>query len=181
MTARRVAAAAAFVGALVVGASLAPFDTSARTGAFAGRGAPPAFTAPRPMAAPHPAAAPHSLVGGQPLIARTHAPLARAIHAHRFGHRFAPFTTFFGPGFGWPITTWVDPGYSSFYAPSNYQMLHDQPAEPAAPAVVPYAPPPPVVTERIVPIVIYRPSCGSQTQSVPWRDGSERAITIVRC
>ena len=179
MTARTFAAAAAFAGALIVGASFAPIDTSARGGGFGGRAAPAAFTAPRPVVAPHPVVGPHPLIGGQPLIARTHAPVARAVGAHRFGHRFAPFTTYFGPGYGWPITTWADPGYSSFYAPSNYQMLHDHPAEPAA---APYAPPPPaVVTERIVPIVIYRPSCGSQTQTVPWRDGREREITIVRC
>ena len=179
MTARSVAAAAAFAGALVVGASVAPFDTSARTGAFTG--ARP-MMAPHPMAAPHPTAAPHPLIGTRPLAGGGNAPIARAIRAHRFGHRFAPFTTFFGPGYGWPITTWADPGYSSFYAPSNYQMLHDLVPEPNQQAGhCAFAAAAGGDPARIVPIVIYRPSCGSETQTVPWRDGREHAITIVRC
>jgi hypothetical protein len=35
--------------------------------------------------------------------------------------------------------------------------------------------------ERPIYVVPYRPGCDSESQRLPWRDGGERAITIVRC
>jgi hypothetical protein len=173
----RLLAAAVSAGALVIGIALIPVDAPARMGTFAGRAAPAAFTGARPlMARPGPAAP-----GGirAPTVAH------RETGMRRFGHHGVPSRNLFGPGFGWPIVTWDEPGYSTYYAPSNYQMLHDLPPEEALPPYPPYPPPypvqPPVVTERVIPIVISRPSCGTEKQTVAWRDGSERTITIVRC
>jgi hypothetical protein len=33
----------------------------------------------------------------------------------------------------------------------------------------------------VYPIVFYRPGCNSQTVTVPWKDGKEHSVNIVRC
>jgi hypothetical protein len=74
---------------------------------------------------------------------------------------------------------WYDTGY----APSNYLMLHDQPAYayppgpypagfPAQPAAAPSAP---------IAVIVYRPGCSTDIESAPGRDGYERSLRIVRC
>ena len=97
--------------------------------------------------------------------------LTRAHSAHH-RDRGRPWTT------GW----WTTGSYDGYYAPSNYTMLHDQPAEPASPAPnggsgqgSAGAP------ERPVHTIIYRPGCSSESTTIAGADDKDHTITVVRC
>jgi hypothetical protein len=109
-----------------------------------------------------------------------HAGLRRAgVLPHRFGR----------PLRGWWSTGW----YGGYYDPDNYQLLHDRPgyAEPVYGAPVVGSPgygapgyggpAYPLPAPRIVDVIVYRPGCSSETETVPWRDGKPHTITMVRC
>jgi hypothetical protein len=131
-----------------------------------------------PMTAPH---ALHAPVGKTVTHTRAHL----GLRAARLDRR---------RDLGLPLAGWWGSGwYGGYYDPSNYTMLHDRPAlaEPFLPTAVPSYPPlysggpypapfaAPV--QKPVDVIVYRPGCSSETETIPWSDGKERAITMVRC
>lgn len=107
---------------------------------------------------------------------RSH-PLRASFFRHRrFG--FGSLTTWGG---------WYDPYYGQSYSQPYYDPLsHSIPDEAPYPAAGYPAPPylgthSSTVAQRAIYVIPYRPGCDSQTQHLPWRDGSERSVTIVRC
>jgi hypothetical protein len=159
--------AASFLVVLGIGAILLAHDTAARPGGglAGGRPAPVAH-------ATHPA-------GMRPFIHPGRATVgSRAVvrsHALR-----TPFARHRRLGFGWPAAWSGEPWYDPYYdptgrgaprelPPSIYPTVH-YPAASSAP-----------VTQRVIYVIPYRPGCDSQTQKLPWRDGGERSVTIVRC
>ncbi len=62
-----------------------------------------------------------------------------------------------------------------YYYPAGYAAAGEEPAA-AAPAAVDGAPARPVT-----PVMLYRPGCRTQTQTVPSEAGGTRTINITRC
>jgi hypothetical protein len=80
---------------------------------------------------------------------------------------------------------WSDgSGYEPYYPYYPYYDPTGQGAPYDAPAAYPTAGYPTASSapaQRFIHVIPYRPGCDSQTQKLPWRDGGERSITIVRC
>ena len=94
---------------------------------------------------------------------------------------------------GLPLTGWWgNGGYGGYYDPSNYTMLHDRPAQtepflstvPTYPPVYsggPYPAPFAAPVQKPVDVIVYRPGCSAETETLPWSNGKARTITMVRC
>jgi hypothetical protein len=141
---------------------LTPVETFAGLKGYGGRmAAPPLVSAPAPRALGLKAATPFRGL-----------PVSVPHHRH-FGHSRAI-------GVGWPLGWYGSGWYGTSYSPSNYVMIHDRPlhvnvtSPAAAPAPAP-APPP------VIYVIKYRPGCETETKTVAWSDGKDRAITMVRC
>jgi hypothetical protein len=162
--------AAGFVVIFAVGAILAADETIARSGG--------GFAGGRPATSPaaiHPTGARPSIHPGGATGGRA------ALRSHAFGRRSFRNRDV---GFGWPWWSagpWYEPYYNPTpsLGPSNDLAPYDAPPPgPGFPAMgyrTPYSAPTSVY------VIPYRPGCDSQTQSLPWTGGEERAVTIVRC
>ena len=84
---------------------------------------------------------------------------------HRFGYGFVPLT-----GFGGGLD----------YGAPDYVKPYDQPAE-AEPETTGAILTPGSAPSGFRPVMVYRPGCQTQTVTVPWEDGDDRSINIVRC
>jgi hypothetical protein len=175
----------ALIAILGIGLLLAPADAFARGGGGGGMAAGRAvgFRAPvrqpiMPVARPAAISSP-TLRGPVPMSvpavrsrAATHIPGFRAAQLH---HRRL---------FGWglPPTIWND-GYGGYYNPAMYPYLYDQlpyiPSAATYPATEATETAP--ATTRVVPVVVRRAGCSSESVKVGSEDGGERSITIVRC
>ena len=151
--------AATFLAITGIGVLLAASDGTARP---MGRpaGFHPAIGAARPLAA-GPRAAFHARSA-----ARLHAgPHARLHHRGRSGFGLWPY------GYG-----------DGYYPPESYQRpyppyLSDE--EPPPVSSLPRPAPAPVI--QVINVIPYRPGCDTEVEQVPWRNGSEKSIRIVRC
>ena len=174
--------AASIIVLIAIGFLVAPAETSARGGGFAGGRAMPAggMAAPvaRPMVAPP-----------RGLAAPAH-PVAAPVRAH--GR--TPFAHFRHPGFfgtGLPAGWWSYPGYGDCCDDSAYSPFYQQPIYPDPTTAYPatayppaaYPPPPAMapVSERIIYVVPPRPGCSTQTYHVRSEAGGERPVDVVRC
>jgi hypothetical protein len=106
------------------------------------------------------------------------------VRSHAFRTPFLRHRRF---GSGWPLGWaggWYDPNGGSWYDPYYDTTGRGQ--------IAPYQPPPPPypvagypaaapIVQRVIYVVPYRPGCDSQTQNLPWKDGHEHSVTIVRC
>jgi len=151
---------------LLLAATFAVQESLARSGGGFGGG-----RAAAPPAALHPA--------GLPIRGRATA------GAHAFGTPLLRRQRF---GSGWS-GAWVGGGDYYPYGGSSY------PCYDTSGYGTPYEPPPSPypspgyygtansapVAPRPVYLVPYHPGCDSQTQTLPWRTGDDRSITIVRC
>jgi hypothetical protein len=101
-------------------------------------------------------------------------------------HAFrTPFLRHRRSGFGWQGGwfggSWYDPYYDTT---GRGQIAPYEPPPPPYPVAgypatgYPAAAP---IVQRVIYVVPYRPGCDSQTQNLPWRDGREHSVTIVRC
>jgi len=101
---------------------------------------------------------------------------ARVLSGARVRHR-----RFFGAG--WPLGVWGDaPWYPDGYDDAGIPA--EPPASGSAPAYsYPVYPPPdtPVVRERVIYLIPFRPGCGTQTYRVRSAHGGMRSINVVRC
>jgi hypothetical protein len=157
---------------LGMGAFLVATETVARGGFAASPAATLRPAGARPIIQPGGA-----LAGSRSAVVRSHA-FRRSFLQRRF-LRNRDF------GFGWPLSDW---GGSPSYQPPYDQTDDGAPSE-LATDVYPrlgYSPMgsigyPPTGPAPIPHVIPYRPGCYSQTQKLPWRDGPERSITIVRC
>jgi hypothetical protein len=176
---------AALIAILGIGLLLAPADAFARGGGGGGMAAGRAvgFRAPvmqpvMPIARPAAISSP-ALRGPVPMSvpavrsrAATHIPGFRALSLH---HRRL---------FGWalPLTIRGD-GYGGYYNPAMYPYQYDQllyiPSAATYPATEATETAP--ATTRVVPVVVRRAGCSSESMKVDSEDGGERSITIVRC
>jgi len=165
--------AASIIGIVAIGLLVAPPETSARGGGFAGGRAMPVMAA--PVARP--------LVARPPVTPR---PAGTPLRAHRLAH--FRHHRFFGAGL--PAGWWSYPGYGDYYDPSGYSPFYQQPIYPdpatAYPVTgyppVPY-PPPAVapISERIIYVVPLRAGCSTETYKVRSAAGGERSVDVVRC
>jgi hypothetical protein len=189
--------AAFFIGVLGAGAMLAPAITSARPGGLSAGPAmpmpgvmhpapvrPPAVRAPiMPSPAMHAPIAHPSIVRpavprpipSPAMMARTHMHPDRTRLIHR---QFL--------GLGWPVAGGWPAG--AYYEPTGTVTPYEQVTYPYSAGSLPAASYPAtnypdmrLIMERILRVMTYRPGCNSQTETVPWRDGSDHAVTIVRC
>ncbi len=153
--------AAGFAAVVVIALMVAPFEADARATGF-GRSM-------APQRSFHPPAA-------RPFV---HRPSHIASRGARL-HGPSPLRHRGFNGFGWPLAWWGGAGwYGTYYDPSNYVLLHDQPiySNPMTYPLPQTAPAP----ERVVHVIVYRPGCDTEMQKVSWGDGSERSIAVVRC
>jgi hypothetical protein len=125
------------------------------------------------------------------------APVGKTVARARATHAFKGAGRLHHRHFGLPLTGWWTNGwYGGAYDPSNDTMLHDGPAlaydRPAFADTVPSYPPvysggpypapyAPAPARRPLDVIVYRPGCSSETQTVLWSDGKDRTITMVRC
>ncbi len=169
--------AAICVGSLLAGSLLIPVETSARSGGMAGPAIAPRGTMPAPAARPRIVHPPVARPG-----AHAPPPAPRIVHARphprrafvRHHRRFV--------GFGWPWWPY-GPSYEPYQAATPYAQPA-YPAETAGPDIYPAAsPPPPVssVVQHVTRVIVVGQGCDRTTETIPWRDGSERTITMVRC
>jgi len=151
---------------LLLAATFAVQESLARSGGGFGGG-----RAAAPPAALHPA--------GLPIRGRATA------GAHAFGTPLLRRQRF---GSGWS-GAWVGGGdyypYGGssypYYDTSGYGTPYEPPPSPyPSPGCYGTANSAPVAP-RPVYLVPYHPGCDSQTQTLPWRTGDDRSITIVRC
>jgi hypothetical protein len=157
--------------ALMVGICAGAMMPSAETAAAPrGTAAGPALQAP----APHAMRAP--VIHGRPSAwARPgHGPHAGRFARNHFRHI---------PGFAWPFAAgWPSPFVSGY--DSGTGVYPDAPFPAYAPPPVASPPPPapePVVQQVTRILVIRGTGCESTAETIPWRDGSPRTITMVRC
>jgi hypothetical protein len=139
---------------------LAPGETFGRDGGFGGRGfagrSVPIGSGFRPPAQqPQAQLHPHEPGFGGPL-------------RHHFGYGFFPLTGFGGRHYGL--------GYGA----PDYVKSYDEPAQ-AEPETTDAIPTPGPAPGDFRPVMVYRPGCQTQTVTVPWEDGDDRSINIVRC
>jgi hypothetical protein len=81
------------------------------------------------------------------------------------------------------------PGYEPSYSVPYESTYNTEPVQPPAPVWprLGYSPmgsigyPSTDKAPTTVHVVPFRPGCDSQTETLPWRDGRERSIRIVRC
>jgi hypothetical protein len=158
--------AASVIVVVAIGAIPIANDTAARSGG--------GFAAPS-----HPALRPAGIRpffhSGRGLVGSR----AAAVRSHEFRRRFLRHRRFVWPGV-WSDGSGYEPNYPyyPYYDPTGQGAPYDAPA--ASPtAGYPTASSAPA--ERFIYVSPYRPGCDSQTQKLPWRDGGERSITIVRC
>jgi hypothetical protein len=156
--------AAGFVVMLAGVVAVAPEAFAAGRGPTGGRGS-----------APHGLQAP---VGKTVVHARAHLGMRDAA---RLNHRRA-LTPLWN---GWWNTCW----YGGCTEPSSTTIVNDRAAltEPGAsygptyysggPYPLPYTLP----TPKPLDVIVYRPGCSTQAETVPWSDGKERTIAMVRC
>ena len=114
-----------------------------------------------------------------------HATAPSLLHQHQ---RNAGWLLPFVPRFNSYGTYYAPSDYGTYYAPSDnapsdaeqYTSVYINPN-----STVSVAGPETAVTgsipEPVKLIVIYRPSCGTETVTVPWDDGKELTVNIVRC
>jgi hypothetical protein len=121
----------------------------------------PAVGAARPLAAP-PRPAFHVRS-----VARSHlAPRARLRHGTASGFGLWPTYDYYPP------ESYETPYGASPYLPSEQAPpIYPPPAQTvaAAPAV------------QVINIIPYRPGCDTQIERLPWRNGTEKSVRIVRC
>jgi len=157
---------AALVAGICAGAMLPPAETVA---APRGTAAGPALQAP----APHAMRAPG--IHGRP------SPWLRPGHGPHSG-RFARGHFRHIPGFAWPFAAgWLSPFVSEYDGGSGVYPDRLYPAYAPPPVSSPPPAPEPVVQQVTRIIVIRGTGCESTAETVPWRDGSPRTITMVRC
>lgn len=185
--------AAYFVGVLGAGAMLAPAVTSARPGGLsAGPSMPmqggmrPAPMRPPAVRAPVMPAPAMRAPLTRPTIVRPAHPGPMQSPAMMARTRLHPDRTQLVHhrrllGFGWPVVGgWPADGY---YEPSAAVAPDEQSAYPYSTGSLPAAGYPATgpIQERVIQVITYRPGCNSQTETIPWRDGRDHAVTIVRC
>ncbi len=156
-----------FSGVLSAGAMLLPAETAARPGGMApGPAAMPAMRAPPPMV--------------RPAMQGRIAPLARTGHPHpgqflRDHHRRFPGAALAG---WWPPMSYAD----SYDGAGAYSAVPDNSLPPySSSSPAPVAPAPTPVVQSVTRIIVLRGGCESNAETIPWRDGSLRTITMVRC
>ena len=154
---------AALMAGVCAGAMLLPVLAAAAPRGAAG----PALQAP----------APHAMRGGPSAWARP----GFGPHAGRFARdHFRRI-----PGFAWPLAGagWLGPMPSEYDGGTGLypDALYPAYAPPSPPAASPPPVPTPVVQQVTRIIVIRGSGCESTAETVPWRDGSPRTITMVRC
>jgi hypothetical protein len=151
---------AALTAVVCAGSILGPDATMARSGGMA-----PGMHAPAPAPAMHPsfghAASPWMRPGVGP-------------RTGRFNHAI--------PGYAWPLAAgWFGLPVSEFDGGTGAypDAPYPRPAPPAPqPSATVSAPSPVVQTTRII---VIRGGCESTPETIRWRDGSARTITMVRC
>jgi hypothetical protein len=148
-----------------VGLCVAPGEVAARGGGFAGGGRPMmSFSGALRAPIARPAVAPVRPLGAAPAHAGHVAPFAHLRHRR-----------FLAAGF------WGDlPWYGGYYDPSGYLPAYQQPTY-IYPTTTAYPAVDAPVRERIIYVMPPRPSCSTQTYTVPAEDGGERSINVVRC
>jgi hypothetical protein len=172
--------AASIVVIIAIGLLVAPVETSARGGGFAGGRAMPAGGMAAPMARPA-VAPPRGLMAPTRPVAAPVRQHGRAPFAHVRHHRFS--------NAGLPVGWWTYPWYGDYYNPSAYSPFYQQPYYPDPATAYPvtayppvaYPPVVPQVTERIIYVVPPRPGCSTETIKLHSDKGGERSIDVVRC
>lgn len=102
-------------------------------------------------------------------------------------HTFRQFGNNLGSGF-WGGSPWYDYNYGSgcYDCYSGYNGSPGYGTPYAAPPS-PYSggPYPPATSmpdpKQVIYVVPYRPGCETKTETLPWRNGSEHSVRIVRC
>jgi hypothetical protein len=89
----------------------------------------------------------------------------------------------FIPGYAWPLAAgWLGAPMSEYDGGTD--AYPDAPYRSYAPPVPVASPPPPAptpVVQSVTRIIVIRGGCESTPETVNWRDGSQRTITMVRC
>ena len=166
-----------FAGLVAAAAMLAPLESSARPGGMAGSG--PAGGV-RPMMVRPPAArppvAPHTM---RPAVQPR--PAARIAHPQMHG-RFAPrHRRFLTSGWPWwPYGGYYDTTGGGAPYPASAYPVEGAPSE-GYPAPYPPAPYQSSVVQHVTRVIVVGNGCDKQSETVPWRDGSPRTVTMVRC
>jgi hypothetical protein len=163
---------ASFLVIFGIGTILVSDKTLARSGG----GFAPGRAATSPVAI-HPAGPPSFIHPGVGALGRGATLRSHAARTRFFRHNGAGF---FDGAWIWPSYDPYSYGSSGSYAPSLEpdRVTPYEPPSPSFPAMgyrTPYSAPTSVY------VIPYRPGCDSQTQTLPGKDGEERAITIVRC
>jgi hypothetical protein len=166
--------AALFAGTIATGAMLMPFETSARPGGMAGGG--PAGGM-RPMMVRPPIAPQTARPAMQAPTARTAHPrtqFGRFLPRHH--HRFAGVPV----GGWWPAGPYYDTTSAAAPYPEPAYPVESAPSQgyPIQPNAAPYQSP---VVQHVTRVIVVGSGCDSQFETIPWRDGSERTIRMVRC
>jgi hypothetical protein len=130
---------------------------------------------------------------GAPGMGGLRAPVGKTVAHHGRAHaRFngASARLHHHRNFRPPLTGWWTTGYGGYYdSSSSTPTTLDRPidAEPASsyppvytggPYPAPYAAP---SVPKPLDVIVYRPGCRSQSETIPWSDGKDRTIAIVRC
>lgn len=159
MTARMFAA---LVAGVCAGAMLPGEVAAAPRGATAA----PALQAPMPHATRAPVAHPWARPGHGP-------------HAGRFARNHFRHV----PGFAWPLAAgWLTPFASEYDGGTGVYPDRQYPAYAPPPAASQPSPAPEPVVQQVNRIIVIRGTgCESTAETVPWRDGSPRTVTMVRC
>ncbi len=139
------------------------------------------------------AAGPRGTAGGPALQAPVHTVRAPVVQGHPWARPgFGPHTGRFArdrfgriPGFAWPLAGagWLGPIASEYDGGTGRYPDRQYPAYalPPPPAASPPPPAPTPVVQSVTRIIVVRGGCESTAETIPWRDGSPRTITIVRC
>jgi hypothetical protein len=126
------------------------------------------------LQAPHIMRAPVGHGRPSPWARPGHGPHAGRLAQNHFRHI---------PGFAWPLAAgWPSPFVGQYDGGAGIYPHQPYPAyAPPAPVASPPPAPAPVVQQVTRIIVIRGTGCESTAETVPWRDGSPRTITMVRC
>ena len=157
---------AALMAGVCAGAMLLPAETAAGPRGTAGG---PALQAPMPHAMRAP------VVQGHPWARPGFGP-----HAGRFARGHLRGIS----GFAWPMAAagWLGPVVSEYDGGTGVYPDRQYPAYAPPPAASLPPPAPAPVVQQVNRIIVIRGSgCESTAETVPWRDGSPRTITVVRC
>ncbi len=97
--------------------------------------------------------------------------------------RYRPHAGHFIPGYAWPLAAGLLGVPVSEYdgGTGAYPDAPFRPYAPPAPVASPPPPAPAPVVQSVTRIIVLRGGCESTPETVTWRDGSQRTITMVRC